>query len=120
MRCPRRPFRTHPPPGSALTGAGDDLTARGDEEWYELSTKDAIRVRTQAQTYRMQDRAVFGLTVLLLEVLVLGTLAMVGVALGWYGDSFAIQALAITLTPLFSVWLLVLRWAFRRKGRGDG
>ena len=58
-----------------------------------------------------------GLVLLLGEVLFLGALAMLGVALQWFEWSFAIQVLMITVPPSFTAWLLVLGWAFRRGGR---
>ena len=38
---------------------------------------------------------------------------MIGVGLDWFEPSFAVQVLAITLTPSFTGWLLVIRWAFQ-------
>jgi hypothetical protein len=64
----------------------------------------------------MQRRAVLGLMLLLVIVLPLGALAMIGVGRGWFEPSFAVQVLAITLTPSFTGWLLVVRWAFRSDG----
>ena len=68
--------------------------------------------------HRVQRRAVLGLMLLLGVVLPLGSLAMIGVGLTWFEPSFALQVLAITLTPSFTGWLLVVRWAFRPDGRG--
>ena len=66
----------------------------------------------------MQRRAVLGLTLLLGVVLPLGALAMIGVGMRWFESSFALQVLAITLTPSFTGWLVVIRWAFKPELRG--
>ena len=65
----------------------------------------------------MQRRAVLGLMLLLGVVLPLGAVAMVGVGLGWFAPTFAVQVLALTITPSFTGWLLVVLWAFRPDGR---
>jgi hypothetical protein len=89
-------------------------TLVGDESWRDLSSRQLVREREQR--HRMQGRAVLGLILLLGVVLPLGALAMVGVGVGWFEPSFALQVLAITLTPSFTGWLLVVRWAFRSDG----
>jgi hypothetical protein len=73
-------------------------------------------VRERKQRHRMQGRAVLGLMLLLGVVLPLGALAMVGVGIGWFEPSFALQVLTLTLAPSFTGWLLVVRWAFRPDG----
>ena len=73
--------------------------------------------RDQTQRHAVQNKALLGLTLLLVEVLLLGTLAMVGTAAHWFPEDFALQVLAITLAPSFSAWVIVLRWAFQRARR---
>ena len=91
----------------------------GVESWRDLPTGRLIWEQ-EKQRHRMQRRAVVGLTLLLALVLSLGVLAMLGVGLGWYAGPFAVQVLAITITPSFTGWLLVVRWAFRPDGRARG
>ncbi len=110
----RRQGWASPPPGSDYTMSGGELTARGRERWDELAPRQYVVPKAKVQRYRVQDRALRGLTLLLIEVLVLGTLALGGVAARWFDSPFALEVLAITLTPSFGAWLIVVRWAFRR------
>jgi hypothetical protein len=103
--------------GTELGETDGEPTLIGKESWDELSSRPVISANDQ-QRHRIQRRAVLGLTLLLVIVLPLGALAMTGVGLGWFEQSFAVQVLAITLTPSFTGWLLVARWAFRSDGHG--
>ena len=91
-------------------------TLVGVESWRDLPPGQLVWVREQ-QRNRMQGRAVVGLTLLLGAVVPLGVVAMVGVGVGWFTPSFALAVLGLTLTPSFTGWLLVVRWAFRPAGR---
>ena len=99
-------------PGAELGETDGEPTLIGLESWHELSLRQLVGVREQHR-HRVQRRAVLGLMLLLGVVLPLGALAMIGVGMGWFEPSFALQVLAITLTPSFTGWLLVVRWAFR-------
>jgi hypothetical protein len=116
----KKPARARPvpPPGSALVETGGEATLLGEESWRDLSRQQLVWVR-EDRRHRMQRRTVAGLMFLLGVVLSLGTLALVGVAAGWYAPSFALSVLGLTLTPSFAGWLVVVRSAFRRDSRND-
>jgi hypothetical protein len=106
-----------PQPGTDLTVFGGEPTWTGRERWSELETPPHYEIRpAKAQRFRVQDAALRGLVLLLLEAMVLGMLAMSGVAARWFDGPFALEVLAITLTPSFAAWIVVVRWAFRRGG----
>jgi hypothetical protein len=100
--------------GSDHTEDDGESTWRGEESADDLS-RDAVVVRCDAQRHKVQDKALVGLLVLLGVMLLLGGSALVGVAAGWFSDQFALQLLALCLAPSFSVWAIVLRWAFQRR-----
>jgi hypothetical protein len=105
------------PRGSDYTETDGELTLRGRENAEELPSEALIVERDQTQRHNVQNRALLGLMMLLVEVLLLGSLAMTGVAAGWFPGDFALQLLAITLGSSFTAWAIVLRWAFHRGGR---
>ena len=104
-------------PGAELRDTDGEPTLVGLESWDDLSPGRLVRMREQHR-HGVQRRAIVGLMLLLGVVLPLGALAMIGVGVGWFEPSFALQVLAITLTPSVTGWLLVARWAFRPDGRG--
>lgn len=104
-------------PGAELGDTDGEPTLIGRESWHDLPVQHLVRLQEQHR-HRVQRRAVLGLMLLLGVVLPLGALAMVGVGMAWFEPSFALQVLAITLTPSFTGWLLVVRWAFRPAERG--
>jgi hypothetical protein len=112
---PRRNRQTRR--GAELVETDGEPTLVGQESWDELSSHPLMSANDQ-QRHRIQRRAVMGLTLLLVIVLPFGALVMIGVGLGWFEPSFAVEVLALTLTPSFTGWLLVVRWAFRSDGRG--
>ena len=115
----KKPTKRHPVrPGTSLGETNGELTLIGEESWRDLSRWRPLSER-ELQRHRIQRRAVVGLMLLWGAVLPLGVLAMIGVAVGWFAPSFALSVLALVLTPLFTAWGLVLRWAFRPDGRGS-
>ena len=116
----QKPQTPRPPPrGSDYAMTGTELTILGHEQSDELSHQQIVTERAQTQTFWVQGKAVVGLTILLGQVLLLGALAMIGVAASWFSSEFALELLAITLTPSFSAWIIIIRWAFRER-KGDG
>lgn len=114
----RRARRNHRTRRGAKLGETDgEPTLVGKESADQLSSQPLISAERE-QRHHIQHRAVLGLTLLLVIVVPLGVLAMIGVGLGWFDSSFAVQVLAITLTPSFTGWLIVVRWAFRSSRRG--
>jgi hypothetical protein len=114
----RKPSKGHRVrPGAELGDTDGEPTLIGLESWHDLSPTHLVRMQEQ-QRHRVQRRAVVGLMLLLGAVLPLGALAMIGVGMKWFEPLFALQVLAITLTPSFTGWLLVVRWAFRPDRRG--
>jgi hypothetical protein len=105
--------------GAVIDTSGEEPTLVGRERAEDLSRQEVIFEREQRQRHRMQDRTILGLLILRGECLILGSLALIGVASGWFDASFAWKVLAITLTPSFTAWLIVVRWAFRRHGGSD-
>lgn len=103
-------------PGVEQGETRGEPTLIGVESWRDLPSGQLVWEQAR-QRHRMQSRAVLGLILLLGVVLPLGALAMAGVGLGWFTPSFAVQVLAITITPSFTGWLLVVRWAFRSDER---
>jgi len=102
--------------GAVLGYTGRDPTLFGQEDAAELADGRLYEIADRRQRYRVQNRALVGLLMLLLEVLGLGGLAMVGVGLHWYDQMFALEVLGITLTPSFAAWMWVIKWAFRPSG----
>ena len=105
-------------PGVEQGETRGEPTLIGIESWRDLPSGPLVWEQ-ERQRHRMQSRAVLGLMLLLGVVLPLGVLAMAGVGLGWFTASFAVQVLILTITPSFTGWLLVVRWAFRPDGRTD-
>ena len=105
-----------PRPGTVQGETRGEPTLVGTESWRDLPSARLVWEQ-ERQRHRMQSRAVLGLVLLLVVVLPLGVLAMAGVGLGWFPTSFAVQVLVITITPSFTGWLLVVRWAFQSDGR---
>ena len=104
-------------PGSVVDDLGDGVVLVGTTEPDDVSAAPVVALVEARHRRKVQDRTLLGLLFLLGEVLVLGVLAMAGVALGWFEPAFAIEVLAITVSPSFTAWLLVVRWAFRSGGR---
>jgi uncharacterized BrkB/YihY/UPF0761 family membrane protein len=104
--------------GARLDETGGVPTLVGTENPEDLSHRQLVAVLDERHRQRVREKTLLGLTLLLGIVLPLGTLALVGVAAGWFDRSFALQVLVLTLTPSFTAWLLVVRWAFRRNRRG--
>lgn len=120
MRSSRKSARRtgkHPPPGARYEQTGDELTLVGIERYDQVQHEKIIAIKDREHTYVIQRRALLGLCALLVEVLVLGLMAMIGIANDWFSDTFALQLLAMTITPSFAAWIIVLRWAFRRGRR---
>jgi hypothetical protein len=83
--------------------------------------EDPVVALTELRQRRhVQNTALLGLLLLLGQVLLLGVLAMVGVGSHWFEQGFAIEVLAITVTPSFTAWLMVVRWAFRLEASQRG
>jgi hypothetical protein len=106
---------TDPPPGSEWTETDGELTLRGEETADELGHGDVVIEQTHR--HNVQNRALLGLMILVVEVLLLAVTSLIGVAAGWFPDDFALKFLALTLTPSFGAWVIVLRWAFQRVQR---
>lgn len=117
MSSKRKPEQ-RAPRGSDYTETDGELTLRGRESADDLAHDALIVERDQAQRHNVQNRALVGLMILLVEALLLGPLAMIGVAVGWFPQDFALQVLAITMGSSFTAWAIVLRWAFQRGARG--
>lgn len=103
-------------PGSVVVYSGGEATLFGAT--VDLRDEPVVVIAERRQRDHVQNRALQGLLVLLAEVLVLGVLAMMGVALHWFDPDFPVKVLVITVTPSFTAWLLVVRWAFRRGRAG--
>jgi hypothetical protein len=88
-------------------------TLVGIERYDQLESYPVLELR---QIHLIQRRAIWGLDVLLPEVLILGMMAMVGVAEHWFTAMFALEVLSLTITPSFAAWLIILRWAFPQRG----
>jgi hypothetical protein len=117
-----KPRKTHPPPrrGARIDETNGELTLVGDESAEQVSHARVLSERALHHRQWVQGKAVLGLMFLIAQILPLGSLAMIGVAAGWFAAPFALQVLAVTLTPSFTAWLLVVAWAFRREGRHRG
>jgi hypothetical protein len=105
-------------PGSVVGQTRGEETLIGTTGAGELPDDPVVKLTEVFQLHRVQNKTLLGLLFLLVQVLVLGVLAMTGVALDWFDQGFAMQVLAITVSPSFTAWLLVVRWAFRKGGRG--
>ena len=111
--------KTHPPPrrGATLGETNGVPTLIGEESAEQLSHAQVLSERALQHRQWVQGKAVLGLLFLIGQVLPLTSLAMIGVAAGWFEWPFALEVLAITLTPSFTAWLFIVRWAFRHEGR---
>lgn len=106
----RDPYRR-----SHLEWHGDELTWTGDERADELSRSPVVDLRQRAMALTL-----YGYYGLLALTGLLSTLAMVGVAAGWFDEAFVHQTLALTLGPSFTAWLLAGRWVFPSRDQGGG
>lgn len=103
-----------------LDVSGKEVTLKGREQQEEMQNDPMIigieyATREQRNTHKLQNRALIGLALALLENLIIFVMLIIGVAKFWFDIRFATFALAITIPPSVTAWMCILKWAFPAK-----
>lgn len=103
-----------------LDVSGKEVTLRGREQQDEMQSDPVIigieyATREQRNIHKLQNRALIGLALVLLENLIIIVMLVVGVAELWFDIRFAAFTLAITIPPSVAAWTYILKWAFPAK-----
>lgn len=97
-----------------------EVTLRGREHSDEMrndpliTAVDEYTAREQRNVHKLQNRALIGLALVLLEVLIILLVLVLGVANHWFSERFAEVALVSTVPCSVTAWMYVVRRTFSR------
>lgn len=94
-----------------------EVTLRGREQQDEMRNDPMIggveyATREQHNIHKLQNRALIGLALVVLEMLIIVVILVVGVAELWFSERFAELALASTIPPSLAAWMHIVKRAF--------
>lgn len=95
-----------------------EVTLRGREHQDEMRNDsmiagvDEYATREQRNIHKLQNRALIGLALVLLEVLIIVMVLAIGVGELWFSERFAAFALVSTVPPSVTAWMYVVRRTF--------
>lgn len=96
----------------------EEVTLRGREEQDDMRADtmiagvDEYTKREQHHNHELQNRALIGLALVLLEVLIIVTVLAIGVAEAWFSEQFAEVALVTTVPSSVTAWMYIVRRTF--------
>jgi hypothetical protein len=96
----------------------EEVTLRGWEERDDMRTDtviigvDEYAKREQYHSHELQNRALIGLGLVLLEVLIIVAVLASGVAEAWFSERFAEFVLASTVPSSVTAWMYIVRRTF--------
>jgi hypothetical protein len=100
-----------------------EVTLRGREQHDEMrhdpliAAVDEYTTREQRNIHKLQNRALIGLALVLLEVLIIALVLVLGVANLWFSEGFAEFALASVVPCSVTAWMYVVRRTFSVAGK---
>jgi hypothetical protein len=100
-----------------LEVSGNEPTLVGREQQNEMPNKPLLLFaeREQSNLHKLQNRALIGLGLVLLEVLIIVMTAIIGVAELWLEAGFAEIMVITTVPPSIGAWMFIVKWMFPTK-----
>lgn len=98
-----------------------EVTLRGREQQDEMRNDpmiggvDEYATREQRNIHKLQNRALIGLALVLLEMLIIVVILVIGVAELWFSERFAELALASTIPPSLAAWMYIVKRTFHTR-----
>jgi hypothetical protein len=94
-----------------------EVTLRGREQQDEMRNDPLIggveyATREQNNIHKLQNRALIGLALVLLEMLIIFVILVIGVAELWFSERFVEFALISTISPSLAAWMYIVKRTF--------